>query len=158
MWASRPRYRRVRRCRHRRLSGGWVSVACPCQQYQNSQIQFTGNVDVYAWVSVACPSHQSLFLSLTTFRLPVLCERWPIPFFGFGTGWNTDGLEWESVAFSQHHFEMAFSCHTQFTGNVDAFAVGICNMPIASIPFRIFAPFRAYDHYFPFSGLANLPF
>ena len=70
----------------------------------------------------------------------MLYKHRPIPFADFGTEWNAFALQWESVAFPQHHFEMACSCHTQITGNVDAFAVGICHMPIAPIPFRIFAP------------------
>ena len=48
----------------------WVSVAYPCHQYQNSRIQFTGNIDVCTWVSVACPSHQSsLFVIHPLYRV-----------------------------------------------------------------------------------------
>ncbi len=80
-----------------------MSVACPHQHDQNSQFQDTGHVDVDEWVSVACPSHQFQLCFLSPFCLPVLCKHRPISFAGFGTEWYANALQWESVAFPQHH-------------------------------------------------------
>ena len=80
-----------------------MSVACPHQHDQNSQFLDTGHVDVDEWVSVACPSHQFQLCFLSPFCLPVLCKHRPISFAGFGTELYANALQWESVAFPQHH-------------------------------------------------------